>query len=95
MNQPQIECLQLACLLIYLVKAWGQESHLTRTAFLWWIAVLLVDIFVWHCDRPAWMQLGINSFDMLLGWLIIYEKYRLPCKRMLLALLALVSDLIK
>lgn len=95
MSQQQLELLQLLCLLAYVLKAWGAETVLTKTAILWWIAVLLVDIFVWQCARPAWLRVGVNSLDVVLGWLIIYEKYRNPCRRMLVAFLALLGGLVR
>lgn len=93
MSQQQLEFLQLTLLVVYLLKAWDQETLTTKTAFLWWTAVLLVDIFVWQCTRPGWMQWGVNSLDMLLGWMIIYEKYRNPIKRLVQAILTLLGGL--
>jgi hypothetical protein len=95
MTQPQGELIQLMLLLAYLVRAGRVETLLTRAVVLWWIVVLLVDIFVWQCARPAWLQVGINSLDFMLGWLILYEKYRHPCKNMVVALLALLGSLVK
>lgn len=94
MTQAQLEFIQLTLLGAYVLKSWKQETILTCTVLLWWMVTLNVDIFLWHCTRPAWMQWGINSLDMLLGWIVIYEKYRLPCKKMLVALVGLLSSLV-
>ncbi len=87
------ETVQMALILGYLLKAWNTETPLLKTAFLWWFAVLAVDVYVFHCVRPVWMQWGVNSVDMLLGWIVIYEKYRQPCRRMLQAIMAVLVNL--
>lgn len=95
MNSQFSEILQMALILGYLLKAWDQETPLLKTAFLWWFAVLAVDVYVLRCVRPDWMTWGVNSVDMLIGWIVLYEKYRLPCQKTVQTLLALLVSRIR
>lgn len=95
MMQQQLEFIQVVFLLGYLGKAGRQESWPIRIAFLWWIAILIIDITVFECRRPVWMRWGVNSVDMLIGWLVIYEKYREPCQKLVQAVAATLLSLFK
>jgi hypothetical protein len=87
------ELAQIACLTAYLLKAWRAESSAVKAGFVWWIGILTVDVFVWQCSRPVWLQWGLNSIDFVIGWVVIYEKYRDAIQRGSVALVAAVVSL--
>jgi len=89
------EIAQIVMLSGYLCKAWTHETRLVKTAFPIWIALLAVDVFIFRCYRPAWMQWSVNSIDFIIGWIIIYEKYRESCLRVARVVLAALSSLLR
>ena len=90
LSKQLVELLQFAILTSYLLSSWRQETRLSQGIMLWWCSVLAVDVFVWQClNRPPYVKAFMNVFDVGLGLVFIYAKYRQPMERMLTKLAAL------
>lgn len=97
MLEKQIaELVELCLLALYLLTTWTKETDFSKSILAWWCSVLYVDIFFWHClNRPPYIKEFMNLFDVGLGLVLIYAKYRNVCKKYLKVVLAFFLVLLK
>jgi hypothetical protein len=87
--EPIIEIVQIAGFTTLLLCGYRRQTALTNGVLLWFVVSLSVDVFLFQCVRPLWVQEAVNVVNINLGWIILYEKYKPIFRRVVVALVAL------
>jgi hypothetical protein len=89
LDTPTKELFEIAALLVFLLLMWFRIGPISRGAGVWCIIGLSVDVFVWHCIRPHYVQEMFNSCNVVLGLVVIYENLKTYLVSILVFLLSL------
>lgn len=95
MTKTAIELIQLAILSGYLLTAWSRETQVSKVILAWWIGVLAIDIFIWRGNRPPYAREFFNCFDVGIGLVLIYVKFKNLVKKYVQQLLAILLCLFR
>lgn len=92
LDTPMKELCEVAALLVIIALSWQRNrvKPLTVGFGLWCSGWLLVDVFLWHCVRPWYVQDVFNACNVLGGLFIIYENGKKYLVAGLVFLLSLV-----
>jgi hypothetical protein len=89
---PWVELAQLIMILGYTITTWPQETPGSKLVCVWWASVLSVDLFIWRGNRPIGIRDLLNCFDVSIGFLLIYAKFRNILRRYYTSLVAFLVD---
>ena len=88
-----VELVQLCLILGYTLTTWGREKLVSKIICTWWVSVLCVDLFLWRGNRPPYVKEFLNCFDVGIGLVLIYAKFKNPCKQYAKHIIAFVCGL--
>jgi hypothetical protein len=88
-----VELVQLFLILGYTLTTWGRERWASKIVCAWWSGVLMIDLFIWRGNRPIYVKEFLNCFDVGIGLVFIYAKFKNPCKHYVKHLIAFVCGL--
>ena len=89
------ELLQLCLIMGYTLTTLDREKLASKIICTWWATVLCVDLFVWRGNRPPYVKEFLNCFDVGLGMVIIYAKFRHPVKHVFKLVLAFLVNVFR
>lgn len=76
LDKPTFEIFEMAAIVVILLLSRKKVGPLTNVFGGWCVAGLAVDVFVWHCVRPWYVQEAFNACNILIGLVIIYEHLK-------------------
>lgn len=88
LDQAIPELIQVAGFLTLLLLTRRQNSAFSNGVLLWFACSLTVDALIFKCSRPHYVQEVYNSCNVVLGWIVLYEKYKLVFRHVVVLVLS-------
>lgn len=75
------ELVQVSGFLALLIMTGRKNPPLTNAGLLWFVVSLSYDVGVLRCVRPHYVLEVYNAWNVVVGWIVLYEKYKLVYRR--------------
>lgn len=93
MSKTGFELIQLILIFGYVLTTYKKERWWSTAGCVWWGWVLFVDIFIWEGNRPPYAKEFLNCFDVGIGLVIIYAKFKNPLRHLVKSIVVAVCNM--
>jgi len=70
------ELVQVSGFITLLLLTGRENPPLSNGGLMWFIVSLSYDVLVLHCIRPHYVMEVYNSVNVMVGWIVLYEKFK-------------------
>lgn len=87
--KPIIEILEIAAILTILIVSGKKLGKLSQGFGAWCVLGLGIDVLIWKCVRPWYIQDVFNSINVIIGAIIIYEHLKSFLRQLFIVFLSM------